>query len=107
MSLPIQIGTPCFQIAFIDVGQGDCTIAYEGTSKAAIVIDCGEGSSARQYLEQLAPDGLSIRMIAITHRHVDHFAGFLELLSAADLSDLKSVVWSPTHNGRLSGDRAR
>ncbi len=63
------------EIAFIDVGQGDCTVISKDHS--AVVIDCG-GTSQKRYnlIEYLQKkDIYRIELLAFTHLHSDHTNG--------------------------------
>jgi len=71
-----MIGT----VTIVDVGQGDCTVAVDATSKLALVIDCNAGRH-RSAIDELEALGFSELTAAIvTHSHRDHFGGVLDLL---------------------------
>lgn len=69
------------RIAFIDVGQGDCTIVSKG--QKALIFDCG-GDSDRRYnvIEYLRKNGIyEVDLLAFTHLHSDHSNGLKSLLN--------------------------
>ena len=55
----------------------NCTILGDETSREAIVVD--PGYDIPQILTKLAAHQLTVRQILITHAHIDHIAGALEL----------------------------
>lgn len=64
------------RVAFLDIGQGDCTVAIDEREAKAIVIDCAEGTA------ELAIQALGeadIALFIITHLHADHMGDALEL----------------------------
>ena len=71
-----------FQIAFIDVGQGDATLITIGAER--LLIDSGRrASTIRIRLEALGVDDLD--GILATHPDADHIGGFAEVLSMFDV----------------------
>ena len=76
------------KIAFIDVGQGDCTVISKGDS--AVIIDCG-GSSDKRYNvnEYLNENGLYIvERLMFTHQHDDHINGLNSLLKTTYVDEI-------------------
>ncbi len=76
------------QIAFIDMGQGDCTVISRGDR--AVIIDCG-GSSDKRYNvnHYLTENNLYIvEQLAFTHQHNDHINGLNSLLKNAYVDDI-------------------
>jgi beta-lactamase superfamily II metal-dependent hydrolase len=67
-------------VAFVDVGQGDCTIALDNDTGSALLIDCREGhhTHAVDELEQLGFTALEAAIVS--HTHLDHFGGVLDVL---------------------------
>lgn len=68
------------KIAFIDVGQGDCTVISKGDR--AVIFDYG-GSSDRRYnlIEYLDKNQIhTVELLAFTHLHADHTNGLNTLL---------------------------
>lgn len=67
------------RISFVDVGQGDCTVAT-GDSGQSLVIDCPSGQY-RTAAEELDRRGhRNVRAAIITHSDEDHAGGMLDLL---------------------------
>lgn len=69
-----------WKIAFIDVGQGDCTVVSRGHH--AIILDYGGSSESRSNLiDYLRRNNIYIvDLLAFTHLHDDHTNGFPALL---------------------------
>lgn len=68
------------EIAFIDVGQGDCTVISKGTS--AVILDYG-GSAQKRYqlIDYLQERNIySVELLGFTHLHSDHTNGLGTLL---------------------------
>ena len=68
------------RIAFIDVGQGDCTVISKG--ERAVVFDYGGDSQSRYHLiDYFERNNIYIvEMLAFTHLHSDHTNGLRTLL---------------------------
>ena len=69
------------EIAFVDVGQGDCTVISRNNS--AVILDYG-GSSEKRYnlIEYLRKRNIySVELMAFTHLHADHTNGLNTLLN--------------------------
>ena len=60
--------------------QQNCTILFDEDSKAGIVID--PGGDVDQILAALEQTGVTVGAIWITHGHIDHAAGAMELKEA-------------------------
>lgn len=76
------------EIAFIDVGQGDCTVISRGHS--AVVLDYG-GTSQKRYnlIEYLKKKNIfNVELFAFTHLHHDHANGFNTLLNHAYINEI-------------------
>ncbi len=68
------------KIAFIDVGQGDCTVVSKGNR--AVVFDYG-GSSSHRYnlIEYMHSNSIdTVELLALTHLHNDHTNGIKTLI---------------------------
>lgn len=68
------------RIAFVDVGQGDCTVISKGDK--AVIFDYG-GSSEKRYnlIEYLEDHHIhTVELLAFTHMHSDHTNGLNTLL---------------------------
>jgi len=69
------------EIAFVDVGQGDCTVLTKGNR--AVIFDYG-GSSDKRYnlIDYFKKRGIvSVELLALTHLHDDHTNGLSTLLN--------------------------
>lgn len=76
------------EIAFVDVGQGDCTVISRGHS--AVVLDYG-GTSAKRYnlIEYLKKKNIyAVELLGFTHLHSDHTNGFNTLLNHAYIDEI-------------------
>jgi competence protein ComEC len=67
------------RLAFLDVGQGDTTIISIPDTQEAVVVDCIDANSVITYLEREKIKHL--RGILITHLHLDHFSGVVDLFN--------------------------
>ncbi len=64
--------TPGF--LFVDVGQGDCTLALG--SDSAVLIDAGPGDALHRVIEALDAQGVErLDAMILTHPHEDHIGG--------------------------------
>lgn len=64
------------KLAFLDVGQGSCTVLHKGAH--AIIIDCPSSDSVVSYLE--ANNISMITDVVISHAHRDHCGGLYDLV---------------------------
>jgi competence protein ComEC len=73
--IPDDFGrTHALDVAFLDVGQGDCSLI--GSRGQYVLIDSGEnemGNKVLRYLDQLEVD--TIDVMILTHPHSDHIGG--------------------------------
>lgn len=60
--------------------QQNCTILFDGESKAGVVVD--PGGDVDQILSAIEGNGLTIEAIWLTHGHIDHAGGAMELKDA-------------------------
>lgn len=67
-------------VAFLDVGQGDCTIAADLSERRALVIDCPSWGlqRVRDFIRQHKIT--SIDSVIVTHYDKDHFSGIPQLV---------------------------
>jgi competence protein ComEC len=66
---------------FVDVGQGDCTVAVDPEARAALIIDCpSKGVRPVTAIANTYGSGLAISVM-LSHWDHDHFGGFLRLAS--------------------------
>ena len=74
------------KIAFLDVGQGDA-IFVEAPNGNQILIDGGPNKSVLRELSKQTPFyDRSIDAVILTHPHLDHYAGFNEVLKKYKVS---------------------
>lgn len=63
--------------------QQNCTILFDDETKAGVVVD--PGGDVDTILDVIRKNGLSIGEIWITHGHIDHAGGAMELKEALDV----------------------
>jgi competence protein ComEC len=69
-------------IAFVDVGQGDCTIAVDRDEGAALLVDCPAGMHGTA-LSTLASLGATrVDLAVASHQHLDHLGGLYSTVTA-------------------------
>lgn len=75
------------RVAFVDVGQGDCTVV--AVPPSGILIDCpsGRAEQAIDALRQLGVARLALAMIS--HWHADHYGGVLAVASAIGCDEIR------------------
>lgn len=67
-------------IAFLDVGQGDCTIAVDLLERRAVIIDCPSWGVAKVKDFVQDHDVTKFDSIIVTHYDDDHFSGVPQLV---------------------------
>jgi competence protein ComEC len=85
----------------LDVGQGNCAIAVDDASSKAIVVDCAAGASSIA-VDRLRELHASVDTVIVSHSHLDHLGGVLELASVVDVARIHY-----NHERCLSADRDR
>lgn len=74
-------------VAFVDVGQGDCT--FIKTEEADILIDAGESESAESVFEILNLYNVDdLEYIIVTHPHCDHVGALPEIMNEIEVKEL-------------------
>lgn len=63
--------------------QQNCTVLFDETTKEGVVVD--PGGDVEVILQTLSENGLSIKEIWLTHGHLDHAGGAMELKDALDV----------------------
>src|SRR5271154_5854565 len=58
----------------------NCTILGDEVTREAIVVDPGDNLA--EILSRLAKHGLTLRQIVVTHAHIDHVGGAVQLKKA-------------------------
>src|ERR1035441_4967146 len=67
-------------ISFVDVGQGDCTVAIDTSTATGILIDCAAGQHRAAISEIEAQSCIFLGAAIISHTHADHSGGVLDVL---------------------------
>jgi competence protein ComEC len=69
-------------VYFLDVGQGDCTLAIDRSARMAILIDCpsGRGPQVSELIRHSG--GSTIGLACASHSHADHMGGLYEAIRA-------------------------
>ncbi len=75
--------TSAVEVLFLNVGQGDATLAVDLGTRQALLIDCPSG---REYVveEALAHRSALLHTAIVTHWDFDHYGGVLNVLSRGD-----------------------
>jgi len=77
--------TPLFQIAFIDVGQGDAILVRDGAG-FDVLVDGGLPSSGPAVLDFMRQSGVEdLEALVATHADQDHIGGLIDVLAAGDI----------------------
>lgn len=77
-----------FQVTFLDVGQGDATL-IRTPQNCTMLIDGGPPINLTQKIKDHLPIlDKSIDLVVLTHPHLDHMAGLLELINRYDFQNL-------------------
>jgi competence protein ComEC len=77
-----------FQLKFLDIGQGDATLLRTPTN-CTILIDGGPPQALLQKMKDLLPMlETKIDLVILTHPHLDHLAGLLELEKKYEFSNV-------------------
>lgn len=76
-----------FQVHYIDVGQGDCSlIICDGET---LLIDAGENGHETQVINYLRSQGINkLDYIIATHQHSDHIGGMPEVIEEFDADNI-------------------
>lgn len=64
--------------------QQNCTILFDGDSKRGVVID--PGGDVERIQQAIADQGLTIEAIWLTHGHIDHAGGAMDLKDALNVN---------------------
>jgi competence protein ComEC len=62
-------------VSFLDVGQGDCTIAVDLEHGNAIMFDCPESGHEVALMALEASGATSLKLALVSHQHLDHLGG--------------------------------
>ena len=90
--LAYQRVTGTLQIAFLDVGQGDCIYVSLPNGKS-MLIDAGESSKAEDIIKYISENSVSgmIDYVVATHPHADHIGGMADIINAFEIGN----IWMP------------
>ena len=80
---------PPWQVAFLDVGQGDCAVLQEESGRT-VVIDCGSSDEKGVGTYRLLPylkymGAQKVDAVFVSHADEDHISGIRELLEQTEL----------------------
>jgi competence protein ComEC len=91
---------------FLNVGQGDsCLVSWsESSGKQFAVIDTGPPVSSSHVVDELKEQGCKeVRVLVLTHPHVDHYGGGVTILETFKVDE----IWQPaTANSTAAGWKA-
>ncbi len=68
-------------VVFLDVGQGDCTIAVDHAARAGLMIDCPAGKARRALGELAAQSAERLDLVVVTHSDLDHLGGIFPVVT--------------------------
>ena len=69
-------------VAFLNVGQGDCTVAVDRPSGEGLLMDCPPGRDS-QVLAALREFGATrLKLVVASHQHLDHLGGIYGIARA-------------------------
>ena len=78
------------KVAFLSVGHGDSTVIIFPGRKTGAVIDTPKAQITLDYLLDNSIDHL--KWIMISHSHVDHVSGIIELIESFFYGDLTNIL---------------
>jgi beta-lactamase superfamily II metal-dependent hydrolase len=76
-------------VLFLDVGQGDCTLAVDVTNEEAILLDCPAGRSRDAISALIRIGGTRISIACATHSDMDHLGGLYEVVSSVGADEVR------------------
>jgi competence protein ComEC len=66
---------------FVDVGQGDCTIAVDESTHEAILIDCPSSAGLSTQATLATAGAQRLRSVFVTHTDLDHLGGIVTVVT--------------------------
>lgn len=78
---------PLVSVWFVNVGQGDCTIAIDYGTGNALVIDC-PSSHVNWVRETIESEGAALHTCVVTHWDADHYGGVARLAIALPVTNV-------------------
>ncbi len=91
---------PIVRVAFLDVGQGDTNVISLPETSEAVIVDCADAHAVMSYLEYAGIQQL--RGLIITHLHLDHYSGVVQLLNNLEPELDLACEWVFFHRPVLS-----
>lgn len=76
-------------VAFLDVGQGDCTIAVDRPTGLGLLIDCPPGRDQQAVSALQAHGATRLQLVIASHQHLDHLGGIYSVAKAFPIEQLR------------------
>jgi competence protein ComEC len=90
-------------VAFVDVGQGDCTVALDAGSRHALVIDCPVGGVPNLYNQLDVLGAAAVDLLIATHSDWDHLGGLVAIANQYAVPEVRvntDVIVDPSPGSR-------
>jgi competence protein ComEC len=68
-------------VVFVEVDQGDCTLAVDRSLSEGLMIDCPAGKAEEALLELAAQGAARLRVVIATHSDLDHLGGIYPVVT--------------------------
>jgi len=76
------------EILFLDVGQGDATLAIDWQTQRALLVDCPAGKEA-VVEDAVESRGISLDTAIISHWDADHYGGIIQIVDSLGVRSLR------------------
>jgi competence protein ComEC len=76
-------------VVFVNVGQGDCTVAVDSVARRGILVDCPPGGPAAALRTLDAYGATRLDLALLTHGDLDHAGGMVTVLDAMPPVELR------------------